>query len=131
MPFDAGPVAIEALPLFKPRRNQRRLDLRPVAWSLRNRPDEWEWLGSSNYRIVHKPSAHQFWVANGITFYDLYHADCSCTSRVNRRHRKPSIADRLRFHFAFKGWERRADETAAINRQFAAHFITPADEGRA
>lgn len=51
------------LPTFEPRwwHKPGRLDARPVMWSLRNRPDEWEpadrppvWL------LRHKPSGHVF-----------------------------------------------------------------------
>lgn len=126
MPFDATGQNIPGvtdLPTFKPRRNQRRLDFRPVAWSLRNRPEEWKW-GAGHHCIVHKPTRHQFWVSNGVEYYDLYNTGgCSC-STVSRSSR-PSLADRLRFHFAFKAWARQANDTAAINLQFAAHFVTP------
>lgn len=129
MPFDAANANIPGvtdLPQFKPRRNQSRLDFRPVIWSLRNRPDEWEW-GHGHYCIVHKPSRHEIWVSSGLEYYNLYNAGgCSCTRLSTRT--KPSWWDRRRFHSAFKAWRRSHGQTdsAAINRQFAAHFITHA-----
>src|SRR5262245_46164259 len=77
--------ADETLPAFKRRwwHSARRLDARPVVWSLRNRPQDWEWA-HREYTIRHKPSDHVFWVANGPGFYALYEANCSCTSRSDR-----------------------------------------------
>src|SRR4051812_43776307 len=58
-----------------------RLDARPVAWSLRNRPEDWGWQ-HEGITIVRKPSEHVFWVANGPMFHGLYDANCSC-NRTN------------------------------------------------
>lgn len=123
MPFDATTADVAALPYFKPRRDQSRLDLRPVAWSLRNRPEEWR-PSSPGITIEHVPSGHVFWVGNGIAYYDLHSADrCSCTSVISR----PLLRDRLRFHFAYREWlgQQEAARMANINRQFATHFLTP------
>jgi hypothetical protein len=52
-----------ALPTFKPRwwYEPDRLDARPVIWSLRNRPQEWEALHRGIFlRVRHKPSGHAF-----------------------------------------------------------------------
>lgn len=45
-----------ATPVFGPRWHSRsRLDIRPVLWSLRNRPEEWQ---QGEYTLIHAPSKH-------------------------------------------------------------------------
>jgi hypothetical protein len=98
-----------------------RLDIRPVLWSLRNRPEEWE---QNEFTIVHKPSKHEFWIANGFWFYSLYRADCSCTKAAGG---KFSYIQKVQFSFARRAVAaleraRRNAELAQINVQFAEHF---------
>ena len=113
------------LPTFEPRWWYRgdRLDARPVAWSLRNRPDDWQWHHQP-YTIEHKPSRHVFWVGNGWGFYRLYEANCSCTSRSRRGH-----FQRFQqgvFGRAYRHW-RRHQAPPVDPQQFASHFVRADD----
>lgn len=111
-----------ALPTFKPRwwHNRNRLDARPVMWSLRNRPDDWEWRNEP-HTLRHKPSKHIFWVANGPGFYHLYETDgCSCLSSSNRG--KFQRFQQIKFWHAFRCW-RRHQPPPVDQQQFAAHFV--------
>lgn len=107
------------LPTFRPRwwHREDRLDARPVMWSLRNRPEEWEWRHQP-YTITHRPSKHTFWVGNGWGFYSLYDADCSCTRSRGRFQRFQQGA----FGRAFRQW-RRQQAPIIDQAQFAAHFV--------
>lgn len=116
------PAEQPSVPVFPKRwwHSRKRLDIRPVLWSLRNRPGEWS---VGEYRLLHVPSKHEFWIANGRGSYRLYHADCSCSS-ANRRF---SFLQQFLFHSAFRDWQRltRLDQDD-INKQFASHFIPSA-----
>lgn len=102
-----------------------RLDIRPVLWSLRNRPEEWE---QTEFTLDHVPSKHRFWTANGFWFYSLYEANgCSC-QKV--RHGSFSFIQKIQFAFARRTVARadrfkRNAELAAINTHFAEHFVSP------
>lgn len=100
-----------------------RLDIRPVLWSLRNRPGEWE---QGEYTLTHRPSKHEFWTANGFLFYSLYRTEgCSCQSV---RYGKFSLIQKFQFSMARIGWRWRNPQSprmAEINAQFAEHFIAP------
>lgn len=101
-----------------------RIDIRPVLWSLRNRPEEWHQDG---YTLVHKPSKHGFWTGNGFWFYGLYDSNnCSCTSRPS--HGRFSLIQKFQFGLARRTVARlertRANaELVGINSQFAEHFL--------
>jgi|SRR5581483_4133358 len=99
------------------------LDIRPVLWSLRNRPNDWE---QTEFTLRHKQSNHEFWIANGFWFYALYSTDsCSC-QRV--RGGSFSLIQKIQFSFARRtvariDRARRSAELATINRQFTEHFV--------
>lgn len=101
-----------------------RLDIRPVLWSLRNRPEDWK--ADGHYTLDHKPSHHEFWIANGFFFYSLYRTDdCSCHLT---REGSFSLIQKVQFGRACAAWRRwnRTNENSAlaeVNRQFANHFI--------
>lgn len=104
------------------------LDIRPVLWSLRNRPNEWTY-DRGRYCIEHKPSRHEFWISNGFWFYRLYEAHgCSCKSDARGSF---SFLQKIAFDRAYNHWKRnhadaiRAKEAAKINEQFRQHFLTP------
>lgn len=96
-----------------------RLDARPVAWSLRTRPQDWEWE-HEDYTIRHKPSQHIFWIANGLGYYRLYDANCSCTSRSDNG--RFQHFQQMVFHRAFKCW-RQQQHPAVDTQHFASHFV--------
>ena len=116
------------LPIFKRRRwfKDNRLDARPVAWSLRNRPEDWEYPADSRRRLIHKPSKHEFWVSkwnvDGYGFYRLLEANCSCMSRSERGKFQPF--QQGLFGRAYKHWRRQYDKSNGVDaEQFAAHFV--------
>lgn len=119
--------ATPAMPVFKPRwwRSKTRLDIRPVLWSLRNRPEEWR---QDEYTIVHMPSRHEFWTANGFFAYSLYRSNgCSCQ---RARGGGFSLLQKFEFSAAWSKWiywdrSRQAATASEINAQFAAHFLAP------
>lgn len=103
-----------------------RLDIRPVLWSLRNRPEEWQ---QTEFTLLHKPSRHEFWTANGFFFYALYRADgCSCT---RARGGAFSLIQKFQFGAARRRVARMerarmSAELIGINAQFAGHFLPTA-----
>lgn len=121
---------LSALPTFKARWWHRadRLDARPVIWSLRNRPEEWTWVlfadgTNSGRRIVHVPSAHQFWVATR-GFYRLERANCGCNDAGGRF----QLFQQGAFHRAFIRWRhdhppQQPPVIAIDHDHFAAHFV--------
>ena len=134
MPFE-GTMVIDTqaktnMPDFsKPTWHSRgRLDIRPVCWSLRNRPNEWSYRFPSHLTILHEPSGHTFWVGNGFFFYELYETDgCSCRSDSNRDGHFTTI-QKVLFGAAYMAWRKskrgeRDEARAAINKQFASHFL--------
>ncbi len=74
------------LPKFKKRwwwaNNMVRLDARPVAWSLKNHPEQWQQI--DHERVMHLPSRHTFRTDNGP--YALYSARCYCQSSSARNY---------------------------------------------
>jgi hypothetical protein len=129
----AAPAAVAAiaaidvpakLPTFKPRwwYSSQRLDARPVAWSLINRPEDWEWGRYPNGEdgrliILHKPSVHEFWVGSGRGFYRLHSADCGCSSTRGRfQHFQQGL-----FHRAFTQWQDAHSNYDTAH--FADHFV--------
>ena len=71
-----------ALPSFNPRWWYRsdRLDARPVIWSLKNRPEDWE-QGEYPWLIRHHPTGHVF---SMIPVRLVGPEDCSCVHRSNQ-----------------------------------------------
>ncbi len=125
MPFDGSHYyQPEGFPdISKPPWHSRnRLDIRPVLWSLRNRPQEWR---RGNYTLDHIPSGHRFWIANGFFHYSLYEANgCSCRRENHDGHF--SLIQKIEFGAAYKAWRKsREPDRAQINAQFASHFILP------
>lgn len=114
-------VEAPALPTFVPRwwHRRDRLDARPVAWSLRNRPQDWEWR-TEDTTIVHKPSKHVFWVGNGPMSYRLYDADCSCTTTRGKFQRMQA---RWVFGSAYQHWRTNHARAQFNPEHFAAHFV--------
>lgn len=114
-------------PVFGPRwHSHSRLDIRPVLWSLRNRPEEWS---QTEYTLRHDPSGHEFWIANGFWFYGLYGSDdnCSCTKV---RGGAFSFIQKVQFAFSRRrvaaiDRERVSARLAKINDQFRDHFTPP------
>jgi hypothetical protein len=55
-------------PVFKRRWwfKQTRIDARPVVWSLRHRPEDWETHERDGDRIKHKPSGYTLVLRDGI-----------------------------------------------------------------
>lgn len=137
VPATAAATAVKAeskpkaeLPVFGPRWHSfSRLDIRPVLWSLKNHPEEWV---EDRYVIRHKPSNHEFWIANGLFFHRLYDSHgCSCQSNGVGSF---SLIQKVQFRFALVRWRMsalggRAAKIAAANAasrvdaQFAKHFI--------
>lgn len=101
VPKNEPEVSLSKPPEFKPRWwfSSYRLDARPLAWSLENRPEDWRW-GGGGYTIVHKPSNHTYWV--GVGPYRLFEAMCSC--HQSSRGRFQMFQQGL-FHKAFKTWK--------------------------
>jgi len=118
-------VPAPVLPTFRPRwwyRNYR-LDARPVAWSLRNRPEDWRW-NTEGITLRHVPSDHVFWIANGS--YSLYTANCSC--QKNTRGRFQRFQALFVFRPAYRYWLRwqrlkQQQEMTHDPAHFAEHFI--------
>lgn len=119
---EATEVEAPALPSFTPRWWYRsdRLDARPVAWSLRNRPQDWRWR-TENITLEHVPSRHVFWVGNGPMFYGLHEADCSCKSTRGRFQR---LQARFVFGPAYRHWRNNHGRPRHDPVHFAAHFVT-------
>lgn len=135
---------IPRLPTFKPRwwYSDQRFDARPVVWSLRNRPEEWEAVDSSfssgpgwspvtgRYPdgLRHKPSGHIF-------RYFGDHAQrlvsavspsdgtvCSCLNQASDR--KPQLGQRVRLWSAMWDWvEWKNPRPTVDHRHFASHFV--------
>ena len=124
MAVDRAPATV---PVFtkRPWHSRNHLDIRPVLWSLRNRPQDWN-IGSGHYTIDHTPSQHEFWIANGFFFYGLYNANgCSCNHGGEGSF---SLIQKFQFGSALRAW-RRSQQSAVqerrdqVNAQFSSHFI--------
>lgn len=103
---------------------KQRLDIRPVLWSLRNKPQDWEWQRGRD-TIGHIPSGHSFWVYS--MDYHLHNStQCSCTQAREGRF---SFIQRRQFGRAFASWRRwqkkqfATPRIEAINKEFRQHFI--------
>lgn len=108
-----------------------QLDIRPAIKSLMEHPEEWEFAPYSSERniIIHRPSAHEFWVGLDAKYVNLWNAPseeggqrCSCTN--HGRSSNIHISQRKAFWNAVQQWripiERRENEN--VNKQFASHF---------
>lgn len=110
------------LPTFKPRwwyRNDR-LDARPVIWSLKNRPEEWEPADRRpHWMLKHKPSGHVFRIAFGPARL-VAPTDCGCLQNsVGRFQRFQS----WRLKWAAAEWISKNETPPVDHEQFANHFI--------
>ena len=125
VPATVQTAAPESLPAFKQRWwfRKDRLDARPVAWSLINRPEEWDWSRTRNgdilspHVIVHKPSNHEFWVY-GRGFYRLWSADCGCSRAERGQFQR---FQQGLFHRAFMQWRDR--QYPIDHAHFVEHFV--------
>lgn len=109
---------VPSLPTFKPRwwYSSRRLDARPVIWSLQNHPEEWA-LCSTRLTITHAPSHHTFWAFS--VCRGLYSAGgCGCeTSEA-----KFQLFQHGAYKRALRAWGRAV--RAPVDRErFASHFV--------
>lgn len=118
-----APPARPCLPNFKRRwwYSERRLDARPVIWSLKNHPEEWRYrFQSRDMLITHSPSRHSVW----FLFHMGYRLDadgCSCSTRNKwQRFQLFSVGRAVR---AWRRWEARQNPTESIDVQFRSHFI--------
>lgn len=128
-PIAAALAKVEAkpdqLPTFKPRWWYRphRLDARPVIWSLKNRPEEWEYDSHPPYWVQHIPSGHRFWIA---TFSGPAHlvsaSGCGCLQRSNRGRLQlfQSYALKRAAHQMIRA---RETPPPVDHDHFAAHFV--------
>lgn len=97
-----------------------RLDIRPMLWSLYNKPEEWT---QTTYRLTHNPSCHAVYFSNGWPFYELFGQQCDCETR------KLSLGQKWQLRRAVAGWRstvgrvRSEVEQVKINQRFASHFI--------
>lgn len=112
-------VTESILPCFKSRWWYRRdkLDARPVAWSLRNRPQDWEWQ-TTRLKLRHIPSKHVFWTGVGGCF--LYDANCGCSHTRGRFQRFQSM---FVMKPAVRAWQRLQIASRYQPEHFASHFI--------
>lgn len=113
----------DALPTFKPKFwfRRDRLDARPAAWSLRNRPEEWE-SGYEGMVLTHIPSQHRFWAHLG--GYHLYDApDCGCLPASRGYFQRFQKWGFHRAVIAWRRWDRARNGVDA--EHFAGHFVTP------
>ena len=124
----------EKLPEFKPRwwYSPDRLDARPVVWSLKNRPHEWNWRnyaldGSpptySDMMLTHVPSQHHFWIGSAPYHYPRLDDDtiCSCATLSGRWQMWQNPALRK----AIREWV--AQKRGNVFENFASHFVRPVD----
>lgn len=87
-----------------------RLDVRPVIWSMENRPEEWERYGSvSAISVQHKPSNHVF------NIYGRMHTTCGCSQLLFQ------WGQTKRLGKAVTAFIRR--QTVITQHQFRNHFL--------
>ena len=136
MPGLLAPKAEPAIPVMPEFKNppKDRLDVRPVCWSMRNHPQDWQF---TEFTLRHRPSGHDFWIASGFSYYRLYEARCSCMSVGNGRF---SVRQKLMFHRAMRTLQKLQRETpsdikarerkriADINAHFMTHFTGQKEE---
>jgi hypothetical protein len=101
-----------------------KLDIRPVCWNLRNRPEEWERqeMNGNLIMFTHKPSQHYFYT-NGL------HKDvrlrketrCGCTAYADDF----TALQRLQFSLAADAWWRlrQQAELNQTRKHFEEHFV--------
>lgn len=122
-PYDTtSKQTMHSLPVFKRRWwHTYTLDIRPVCWSLRNHPEEWEIYDP--FLIKHNPSNHVFYNSSTMTFpklYGLCEADCSCYSSKKLTFiQKRQICSALKF---WNNWSTNRTQPA-IDKQFYSHFV--------
>jgi hypothetical protein len=84
----------------------RRVDVAVIIKAMREQPDDFE---RTEYVLLHKPSRHEIWIANGRFFYGIYRCDKSCHCK-DLRDGKFSFWGKLRFGFAYRRWRRRHEK---------------------
>ncbi len=93
------------VPTWKPRwwYDLRKLDARPVIWSLKNRPQDWRYDRYPRpITIIHTPSNHEFWITMGSSY--LYRTDgCGCQRSKEQKFQK---GQHFRLRWALRQWNR-------------------------
>jgi hypothetical protein len=103
-----------------------KLDIRPVCWSLRNRPEEWERqvVNRNLIMFTHTPSSHYFYTDGSHTGVRLrQETRCGCTAYANDF----TAVQRLQFCLAADDWwrQRRQAELNKTRKHFEEHFVGP------
>lgn len=91
-----------AVPQWSPKwwYDLKKLDGRPIIWSLKNRPDDWS-IDSGNCVLTHKPSDHQFWVYMG-QFYLWHTPGCGCQRGTDTYFQR---GQHFRLRWALRRWK--------------------------
>lgn len=118
-------VTRAVMPVFKRRWWQgKKLDHRPVVWSLRERPEEWriDMSGNQMTQAFHRPSTHSFRLDMG-PWVKLYSSnECSC----QRFARSFTLIGSFRVWGAAYDLAHRNDppkpNPVDVHRQFCGHF---------
>lgn len=120
----------DGLPVFKRRWwfKDNRLDARPVAWSLVNRPQDWRYTDPEERVLEHIPSKHQFWVGSSRGNYHLWSARCGCHHQSEGGGFQ-KFQQGL-FHRAYMQWRKWHRPPQAEAERFANHFLHPELEPR-
>jgi hypothetical protein len=117
-----------SLPIFTRKWYHRfKLDIRPVCWSLRNRPEEWERqeVNGNLIMFTHKPSSHYFYTNRfheGVRLRQ--ETRCGCTAYANDF----TALQRWQFSLAANDWWqlRQQVELIETRKHFEEHFVGPA-----
>lgn len=132
---DAGDEAMihskPVLPVFKPRFwwSPDRLDVRPVLWSMRNKPEDWAVQRLPRPRfdggwMLHTPSQHSFqvggfWAGDRAGLRNSRNCGCSQSSKkfhTGQAHRFNRMAWKF---FRAEG----ARQGVAVAKEFHSHFV--------
>lgn len=110
-------------PTFEPKWyfEKYRLDARPVMWSLKNRPDDWEYaFGDSRY-LKHKPSGHVFSLAfDAVGLFDSNR--CGCGTAIKGQFQMFQTGKFRKAARAWREWHRLKHNPPPDPAHFAAHF---------
>lgn len=122
-----GEKAKAVCPQFKPKwwYKPKRLDARPMIWSLRNKPEDWQ-MHESGYHLIHMPSQHHYATDPRMEYRPLPTSDCGCgtayagyqpfqTFSIGR-----AVRSWLRWNDKRKELERQVEVN--LNAQFHSHF---------
>lgn len=115
-------------PIYAPRwwYSRGRHDARPIAWSLRNRPQDWSIRhadGGDFAYLTHKPSNHVFRVGSNQVPVLERRTSCDCSYIQKYQQFQRRDLRKAYLHFLTK------DGTMATH--FAEHFINPVKLGKA